>query len=213
MVATAARPLPLAPPVTGTAAGEDLPPFRIPASHFLVALGVAGGRKHRSGAGVAIPRAWCVAVPRNRGDRARLHARVAGHLRLRRALSAFPRGTGSPAQEPQAGDTGARASHAGYGAAGGGAWAVDSGVHRRRLGIRRDSPWSMELECRKPHRARATLAPHRCPCDGRLCGTLAHAGPRGCAGSAMHSAGGWWRASRSSQRMCNSPPWALAACW
>lgn len=38
MVATAARPLPLAPPVTGTAAGEDLPPFRIPASHFLAAL-------------------------------------------------------------------------------------------------------------------------------------------------------------------------------
>ena len=44
MVATAARPLPLAPPVTGAAAGEDLPPFRVPASHFLVALGwlVAG---------------------------------------------------------------------------------------------------------------------------------------------------------------------------
>ncbi len=39
MVATAARPLPLAPPVTGAAAGEDLPPFRVPASHFLVALG------------------------------------------------------------------------------------------------------------------------------------------------------------------------------
>ena len=44
MVATAARPLPLAPPVTGAAPGEDLPPFRVPASHFLVALGwlVAG---------------------------------------------------------------------------------------------------------------------------------------------------------------------------
>jgi len=38
MVATAARPLPLAPPVTGAAAGEDLPPYRVPASHFLVAL-------------------------------------------------------------------------------------------------------------------------------------------------------------------------------
>jgi len=44
MVATAARPLPLAPPVTGAAPGEDLPPFRIPSSHFLLALGwlVAG---------------------------------------------------------------------------------------------------------------------------------------------------------------------------
>ena len=39
MVATAARPLPLAQPVTGAAAGEDLPPYRVPASHFLVALG------------------------------------------------------------------------------------------------------------------------------------------------------------------------------
>ena len=38
MVAAAARPLPLAPPVTGAGAGEDLPPFRVPASHFLVAL-------------------------------------------------------------------------------------------------------------------------------------------------------------------------------
>ena len=44
MVATAARPLPLAPSVTGAAAGEDLPPFRVPASHFLVALGwLVGG--------------------------------------------------------------------------------------------------------------------------------------------------------------------------
>ena len=44
MVAIAARPLPLAPPLTGAAASEDLPPFRVPASHFLVALGwlVAG---------------------------------------------------------------------------------------------------------------------------------------------------------------------------
>ena len=40
----AARPLPLAPPLTGAVASEDLPPFRVPASHFLVALGwlVAG---------------------------------------------------------------------------------------------------------------------------------------------------------------------------
>ncbi len=44
MVAIAARPLPLAPPLTGAAVSEDLPPFLVPASHFLVALGwlVAG---------------------------------------------------------------------------------------------------------------------------------------------------------------------------
>lgn len=39
MATTAARPLALAPPVTGTAAADDLPPFRVPVSHFVVALG------------------------------------------------------------------------------------------------------------------------------------------------------------------------------
>ena len=39
MALTAARPLPLAQPATGAAVEEDLPPFRVPASHFLVALG------------------------------------------------------------------------------------------------------------------------------------------------------------------------------
>ncbi len=39
MPLTAARPLPLAPLGAGAEADEDLPPFRVPASHFLVALG------------------------------------------------------------------------------------------------------------------------------------------------------------------------------
>ncbi len=38
MPLTAARPLPLAPPVRGGGAGDELPPFHVPASHFLVAL-------------------------------------------------------------------------------------------------------------------------------------------------------------------------------